>query len=515
MKYFFSYIIKFTLLTGVLLGLGGCFSLEEEVDSILTTDRLNNEADILAALAPIYRTYAKVLDYPQQQQIVAFGADDITTYWGGNKAPLRVFDSFDYGNGENAGSTWLATSWDGYWLCIYYANTLISNLEVSSAPADIVQIAEGEARFMRALCYFNLVRAFGNIPIILHGDVPTGEEMRATVLDNYKVIENDLVIAENSLPIPAAVSEPGRASSAAAKALLADLYMTWAGWPVKDIEKYQRAAAKAKEVIDMNYFELLPINKLWERESQNSLESIFSIQFSRIESIRSHYPTSFSFYESRGLSDIYPELQFFLDFPKGPRKDVTFGIDIPYRTIKDGAIIDRTPATRPWESSQMRHPMYKKFTISEDLNVNTRTAGYRAVEIIRYAEVLLIYAEAEARSGGGSGREFGLEAYNQIKRRAAGLDYMTPVPLLDATSVTAEEIVQEKAWELAGEFKRWWDLVRLEKVGEVMAQRDITEQVALKLDATGISWKQYIAPIPTKALSGSKLVQNPEGFLVQ
>lgn len=503
------------LLTCVCMGLGGCFSLEEDASSIISLEKLNTEAEILSALAPIYRTYAKVLDYPHQQQIVAFGADDITTYWGGNKAPLRVFDSFNFGNGDHAGITWLSTSWDGYWLSIYYANTLISGLETSTAPEDIARVAEGEARFMRALCYFNLVRAFGNVPIILEGDVPTGEEERATVLENYTIIERDLIIAESLLPLPASVQAPGRASSAAAKALLADLYLTWGGWPVKDEAKYQLAATKAKEVIDMNYFKLLPIDKLWLLENQNSFESVFSIQFSKVDNIRSHYPTSFSFYESRGLSDIFPERQFFMDFPKGPRKDATFGAEIPYRTISNGVIIDRTPSSRPWANSQMRHPMYKKFTVSENLTTSTRTAGFRAVEIIRYAEVLLIYAEAEARTSGGSGRELGLEAYNQIKRRAAGVDYLTPVPLLDATSVTAEEIVQEKAWELAGEFKRWWDLVRLEKVAEVMEKRDPTEQVALAIDPTGLTWKQYIAPIPEKAISTSQLQQNPEGFKIQ
>ena len=159
--------------------------------------------------------------------------------------------------------------------------------------------------------------------------------------------------------------------------------------------------------------------------------------------------------------------------------------------------------------------MYKKFTIGENLNVGNRTSGFRAVEVFRYAETLLVFAEATARINGGTATGEAVEAYNQVRRRAAGLDYLTPDATVDVASVTADEIVQERAWELAGEFKRWWDMVRLEFVSEVAARRDPTEEVPLAIDPSEISWKHYIAPIPFKAISTSNLVQNPEGFRIQ
>ncbi len=501
----------------LLLGLGapGCIDLEEDISSVLSLDDLQGEADILAALAPIYRTYGEVVRVPHEQQIMAYGADDITTWWAGNKAPLRVFDRFDFGNGENSDIRWLDDPWNGYWKTIYYANNLIKGLKTSVADASIISVADAEARFLRALSYFNLVRGYGNMPIILEEDQPTGEEVRATVMENYLVIEADLQVAEDNLPAPDQVDQIGRASSAAAKAILLDLYMTWAGWPIKDQSKYQLAASKAKEIMDMNHFALSPITELWTLENQNSRESVFAMQFSAVEDFRNTFPADHSFHEARGWSDMYPERQFFLDFPEGPRKDYTFHSEIPQRKIVAGKIVSKDPPTIPWRESQRNHPMYRKFTEGEDLTVNNRTTGYRAMEVVRYAEILLNFAEATSRVNGGMATPEALEALNQVKRRAAGLDYLTPDATVDATSATPKEIVQEKAWEHAGEFKRWWDLVRLEMVAEVTATRDPEEEVPLAIDPSEINWKHYIAPIPFKAISTSDLVQNPEGFKIQ
>ena len=178
------------------------------------------------------------------------------------------------------------------WDVIYIANNLIDGLKASEASEEIVQIADGEARFMRGLCYFNLVRTHGGMPLILDGHNPTGEESRATVLETYQAIENDFKLAADQLPGPAEVG-PGRVSSAAAKTALANLYLTWGGWPVKDESKYQLAATTAKEVIDLGYFSLQNINELWTLQGQNGPESIFSVQFSESENIVSNWPNAF------------------------------------------------------------------------------------------------------------------------------------------------------------------------------------------------------------------------------
>lgn len=509
MKYIYSYIARFSLVLAMILANQACIDLEEDTSSVLKIENLSSEAEIVAALAPIYAAIREGYRHPHAGGVPTYGADDRTTWWAGNKSPLRVFDRFDYGSGENSDILWLPRAWDYYWQTIYYANTLIEGLKTSTAPEEIEKAADGEARFLRALAYFHLVRTFGNMPIILDGDTPTGEEERATVLQNYGHIEQDLLIAADNLPGPDAVSNFGRVSSAAANALLADFYLTWAGWPLKDNSKIALAAERAKMVIDLNYFILMPIDELWLLSGQNSLESVFSMQFSEVENDQSGWPAGTSFHEARGWSDMYPEFQFFYDFPEGPRKDATFYTDIPQRGVVGGAIVILDPPTVPWQESQRQHPMYKKFAISENLTVGNRTAGYRAFEVIRYAEVLLLYAEAQARIGENASS---IEALNQVKRRAAGLPFDTPDASVDVATATVNEILDEKGWELAGEYKRWYDLVRSETLADIAAKRDPAENVTLLRQPTEA---QYISPIPFQAIASSNLVQNPEGFKIQ
>jgi hypothetical protein len=502
-----TYII-FTLIASFLL-VFSCSDLEEDRSGILSLDNLQSEGDLVAALTPVYKQLQVVYN-GFRIRTNTFGSDDLTTWWGGNKAPLRVFDGFNYGNGENADINWLDYDWKEFWKLIYHSNSLIDGLKTSSAPDNLKAIIEGEARFLRAYSYLCLVKVYGNLPVILDGLTPTGEEQRATVLENYKHIEADLLFAESNLPAPGATANFGRASAAAAKTALADLYLTWAGWPVKDTSKNALAASKAKEVIDMGYYTLIPIDQLWLMENANSKESIFSVQYSKEEDQRNGMPAATSFHMARGWSDMYPELQFFRDFPEGPRKEATFVTDIPNRDFKGGKIVTKDPPTVRWDVSQRFHPMYGKWTASEDLTVAGRTMGYRAQEIYRYAEVLLIYAEAKAASG--SMDATALEALNQVRRRAAGLDPNIADASVDVNTATIHEIVAEKGWELAGENKRWFDLIRTETLEDAIAKRDPNEQVPLVRQPTKA---QYITPIPAEAIATSKLTQNPEGFKIQ
>ncbi|WP_242157120.1 RagB/SusD family nutrient uptake outer membrane protein [Aestuariivivens sediminis] len=485
-----------------------CLDLEEDTSSLLQVGQIASEADIEANISPIYVSVRRTNNDPHFLRTATYGADDITTWIAGNKAPLRVFDRFDYGSGENSDINWLPVAWDNYWKTIYYCNTLIEGLKTSSAPEALVKLADAEARVFRAHAYLNLVKIYGNVPLILDGYLPTGEEQRATVLANYQQIESDLLIAEVSLPAPGSEST-GRASAGFAKTVLADLYLTWAGWPVKDNSKYALAASKAKEVIDFNYYTLLPIEELWTFEGALSTETIFSVRYPADESRWGSQGTAFTFHQGRGFSDCFPELRFFNDFPEGPRKDYTFLLDIPNRNAPGGVITPRNPPTIPWEDSDRGHPMYRKYVFAEDLTIFSRPVNFRPYDLYRYAEVLLIYAEAQARVGENASS---IEALNQVKRRAAGLPYLTPNGTVDVATATPNEIIDEKGWELAAENKRWFDLVRSERVAEMAAKRDPSEPVTLVRMPTAA---QYIAPIPFESITLSKLVQNPEGFKIQ
>ena len=497
-----KYINKILLIALVVFLGHSCSDLEEDTGSLLITGKIESEADIANNVAPIYRRLLNMHRDPHYLRTATYGGDDITTWIAGNKAPLRVFDRFDYGSGENSDINWLPHAWDAYWRTIYYCNTLIEGLKTATAPEATVKSADAEARVFRALSYLNLVKIYGNMPLILDGIVPTREVQRTTVLENYKQIESDLLIAEVSLPVPG-TEEEGRASASLAKSVLADLYLTWAGWPVKDVNKYPLAAAKAKEIIDYNYHELIPIDQLWTLGGGDSKETIFSFRFDDDKSFGNQIAMSFTFHQGRGFSDCFPELQFFNDFPEGPRKDYTFLLDIPNRNAPGGVITPKNPPTIFWPDSDRAHPMYRKYVFSEDLTFSSRPVNFRPVDIYRYAEILLIYAEAQIRATGNDSDGSALVALNLVKTRAG-------VPTV--TSATPNEVVDEKGWELAAENKRWFDLVRTERVAEMAAKRDPSEPVDLVRMPTEA---QYIAPIPFNSVSLSELVQNPEGFKIK
>lgn len=509
MKHTNRFLVQFTSLIAIVLIISACVKLEEDISGILSAGNIASESDAMTALAPAYRAYQSAYQFSHRMRTATYGADDLTQWWGGNKHPFRVYDQFNYGNGENADHAWHQDPWDKYWRTIYRANSVLNALAESEADPELVATARGEARFLRGLAYMVLVRTWGNMPIILDGTVPTGKEDRETVLLNYGHIEEDFLFAEANLPGPGAVTNAGRASSAAATAALADLYLTWAGWPVKDETKYALAAQKAKAIIDLGYFELLPFDKLWLQANQNSKESIFSVQFSETEDNRNQLPQNFSFHEAGGWSDAYPERQFFLDFPEGFRKEITFYDSIPQKRTQNGQVVDLGFSVH-WTESQRNHPMYKKHNLAARQDIAGKLINYRAVEVYRYAEILLIFAEAQLRSGGLTAES--LEALNQVKRRAMGLPYQTADASVDVTNYTADEVIAEKGWELAGEHKRWFDLVRSEKVEEVTLRRDPTEEVALIKQPTK---DNYIAPIPSNAINTSILTQNPAGFKIK
>ena len=172
------------------------------------------------------------------------------------------------------------TIFDGFYtnsyLLIDRANRVIANVPTIAMDTKLRDQVVGEAKFLRALAYFNLVRAFGDVPLITSptADVVNVQRSRAGVDKVYEQIINDLKEAEGALPLKyTVVSEIGRATSGAAKSILAKVYLTR-----KD---YTNAAAKAKEVIDSKAYSLVATYKdVFPPEKKNGPEHIFSVQYS-------------------------------------------------------------------------------------------------------------------------------------------------------------------------------------------------------------------------------------------
>jgi hypothetical protein len=392
--------------------------------------------------------------YPPLSQRSGFGRRDVTTHPASNKADWREFDQFNVSTtNQRSGAVY-----NGCYKAIQGANNVINNYAKTVGTKATIDIIAGEAYFIRAFSYYWLTRFYGNIPLVTAGEYSSDllTIKKSTPAEIYELIVADLKKAETMLPNTK--RDPGRPNVGSAKAFLADVYLTMAGWPLKLTANYDLAATKAKEVIDNRAtygFQLLPtFAAVFENDPAvaATAESVYQISGFAAGSgtANATYGNTTMPGEEGGWDDMFAELNFFKDFPEGPRKDATFRTQFGL-----GA------TTIPWQQSLTKHPYYKKWYIKG--NIVTSSISLPSV-MMRYAHVLTIYAEAKARGTGGPDQA-AYDALNQVRLRGlpAGAKALTLADGLTATQF-ADAVVQERAWEFACERTRWFDLIRLERV---------------------------------------------------
>jgi hypothetical protein len=457
---------------------------EEPKGLVVGSIALSNIAGLESALSGAYGSLMVPWEsgFTTVSQIaMSMGGDDLTTHAGSNKEEFREFDRFSVANLNSR----MVPIWRGCYKTIQSTTNIINNYtQVQDGTEAAIKGIVGEAYFLRGLCYYWLTRFWGAVPII------PSEQYNAEFLtlkksppaDVYKLIEADLQKAEEW--VPNAKRNPGRPNKGSVKALLADVYLTQGGWPIKDVSKYALAAAKAKEVIDNKTtynFDLYQggFLKIFAGGTTEDVFTLFT---------RGNWVTYNSFYglstmpeNEGGWSDFFPELNFFNNFPEGSRKDATFSTSF----VVDGVTI-------PWQNVSTKHPYYKKFTIQS--GTKAVYMSNNPVLLIRYAHVLLIFAEAQARSGSVSAEAYA--AINAVRKRAG----LGDLPAGSTGNDFINAVIDERAWEFAGEWNRWFDLVRLEKVEEANANKHADD---LK-PAKPITKENYLLPIP-----GADALMNP------
>jgi starch-binding outer membrane protein, SusD/RagB family len=409
---------------------------------------------------------------------VLMGSDDLTTHPASNKQELREMDQFTV----NSTNSRIGVIWLGCYKTIQNANNIIENYQQVGDGSAIKQIG-GEAHFLRAFSYFWLVRLWGNIPLITQAKYAPEllTVQTSTPSQVYELIEADLKKAE--MLMGNAKPAAGRASAGTAKALLAEVYLTEAGYPIKDASKYALAAAKAKEVIDNKTaygFDLVPdFSALWTGtpSSNHTPEDVFTLQFcNSCGNPSSLYGKSSMPGDESGWDDYFCEIIFFNNFPSGKRKDITF-----YTAFKTNS------GNINWQNGQTKHPYYNKFRVNTPSPDFLTSASDLSVKLLRYAQVLLTYAEAQARATGAPSSD-AYTAVNQVRKRA-GLSDLEPG--LSGVEF-ANEVIKERAWEFAGEYTRWFDLQRLELVELANANKASEDLKPLN----SITKERYWLPIP-------------------
>ena len=457
---------KFFLIVLTLFAVSCSDFYNEDLSSLVTleNENLNNEDGLLKALSGAYRplsyTWTMGLSNSKIKGLL-MGSDDLTTFSWSSKSEFRNIDQFVCQSYNGS----LGHVWNGLYKSIQGSNNIIANYRKTKGDPDVINQIAGEAYFLRGYCYFWIVRLWGDAPLVLNSEIYNAGNLpveNSTISEIYTQIICDLKEAE--LLLGDKKPQPGRAGKGTAKAILAEVYLQMAGWPLNETSYYPLAAEKAKEVIENEDTYGLGLMddfaKLWPNASQNfdgNKEEVFALNFSgSADNCNAVYGLSSMPTEEGGWDDYFPELTFFNDFPAGYRKDVTF-----MTQLNNGL---------PWQRFTTYHPHYKKFRGSGTTYINLIS-----LPLERMAEVYINYAEAQVMATGNTADAGALEAINKIVRRGAGLPFNLQAPGTDWTVATQDMIVQEKGWEFAGEFSRWFDLVRLQKLEEAVARKDLRE----------------------------------------
>ncbi|MBF7092455.1 RagB/SusD family nutrient uptake outer membrane protein [Flavobacterium sp. ALJ2] len=463
--------IIITLLLSVGLFIS-CTELEVTPTSFVTEDNYFKTQD--DAIASVNAVYASLSLDPGEQSLFGrnlyFLTDMATDYAAAGVSAtnpqVRALSSLTH----DATSDRVQVAWRQIYNGINRANVSIDNVPKVSGSEVVKTRLINEAKFIRALLYFQAVRLWGGVPIVLHEpksiDLESLKANRATVDQVYAQIITDLKDAEG-LPTTYPANDAGRATSGAAKAILAKVYLTRKDW--------SNAILKTKEVINGGYGYALFENfaDVFNKTKKNGKEHIFSVQFEPNQagngsSGSTFQGTSFTGFTATEPADIISDVALFYDtYTAGDtRRDVSYAKQL------------LNPSTGTLYT--FPKPIFKKYL---DLT-NLATPGNVAINfpVIRYADILLSLAEATNEQSGPTTEAY--EALNQVRRRAYGKPINTPNPTIDLSGLTPATfraaIQEERKKEFVQEGQRWYDLVRwgtlVTEVKKVAAKASVSER---------------------------------------
>ncbi|MFH5883936.1 RagB/SusD family nutrient uptake outer membrane protein [Halalkalibaculum sp. DA3122] len=374
----------------------------------------------------------------------------------------------------------------------------IDNADFEQASKDDLK---GQALFLRALAYFDLVRYYGAVPLHLEPatSLETASLSRSPESDVYEQVIADATAAADLLP-GKADQEPGRATSGAAYTLLGDVYLT--------LEQWENAENALSNVND--YSLLDDYADIFDPSNKNNEESIFEVQYMEGTSLglESYFPYYFI-----PLTEDHAQLTM---GPSGSQSSPQSGWNIPTEDLLnayedtnnderyDASIGFITGPSLISDTSYVNLPYIKKYQHPHSTFGETN----QNFPVYRYAEVLLMMAEAINEQGG---RLSEAEGYlNQVRNRAGLNDYNA-----GSQSDLREAILRERRIELAFENKRWLDLVRTGNAVEVMNEygesiKGDPNYFYLSSNAYNVDENDLLFPIPFSEIQvNPDLEQNP------
>jgi starch-binding outer membrane protein, SusD/RagB family len=420
------------------------------------------------AIAGINATYSGLLQRGTYGRWLGF-AYDIRSDEGMSTSgwtELKQWNGFIQGdyNFEPPREIW----WHHYWT-IFHANEVIANVPNIEMDAVLRDRIVGEAKFIRALLYFNLVNLYGNVPLVLTPPQPTDRPPNATPAEVYAQIETDLQDAQAVLPASYPASDVGRATKGAALAMLGKAQLQQRKWAT--------AAATLATVIAMPQYDLMPnYADNFTDKFENNVESVFEVQFGD-ESQLSNGVNGQNYAKMigacQGAAGVQPSYcdgqptrwffnQFFPDTTNrlvyDPRLDATLFWNKP-----GGEDVYGTPFTARYglTSNALWFKKWGEYYVIEDQNWDN-PINYR---VIRFADVLLMEAEALNESGQTAA------AYPLVQRVRTRAGAGTVPAGMDQAAMR-DYILHERLVELGLEQTRWLDLQRHDMLNASLATHD-------------------------------------------
>ncbi|MCE5175566.1 MAG: RagB/SusD family nutrient uptake outer membrane protein [Bacteroidales bacterium] len=534
--------------------MSSCESIIQETLYVKTEkDAFQTESDALSAITSVYAqmyTYESIGRY--NFQVLEASGVGFT-----NIKPQSDDGAFFWK--ENTSTNQMSTHiWQNFYTIVAYANNVIENVPKMDIDIDVRNSIYGEALYMRGMTYFNLVRMWGAVPLRLSSTKgfadPGGRDPESNV---YEQIINDLTMAGNLLPKTQSLK--GRATKGAAYGLLAKVYLTAASMKqysgnyynrfdfVADANAYYDSArVYCQKVTDLGVYKLVddfkkqfPIQislngTVTPDGFENSTESLFEIQFNRIDKyLSTDLPMQLIPYNkgggytyndnSWGTYRITKTLfdDFMTDHPNDYRMDVTFlggttGVLYTYKKgVRQTAVGDTLYVypydPRPASNLSERWPYLAKY--QDYLAVGSNQHGSNFI-YLRYADVLLMQAEAENELGDKVNSLNHLNMLMERARKADGKARLTPINFSD--TLTTDElriaIWKERRYELLGEGHQWYDLIRTGQYENYLSHYKTHEydlNPAVECEMKYYS-RNILFPIPyLEIMMNDKVTQNP------
>ena len=460
--------------------------VQQTADTFFTTEQHAVQATN-ATYQMLREWQVHVFSYIGMTDIVSDDADKGSTP---NDATfLREIDDFTL-DAANLGPS---SVWEGYYNGIYRANVAVQRIPDIEMDEALRDRLVAENRCIRGYFYFNLVRWFGGVPLVLEPlAADEFEQPRASVDAVYAQIIDDLEAAAAVLPekSDSSAADLGRVTRGTALGLLTKVYLTR--------ERWDDARERGEQLIASGEYSLMPsFNEIFLPSGEHGSESIFEVstvtlgtggggsQFNEVQGVRGTPNLGWGFNS--------PSLDLLAAFPPNdPRRDAT--------VLTEGEVLPDGSAVIVGDPGVPNQRVSQKAWAPQPTSGGNGNGGGN-IRLLRYADVLLMTAEAYVELGD---VERGLELANEVRDRARG---NLPVRFFPAIEASTQDEARQAVWlerrlELAMEQQRWFDLVRQGRAEERL--------LAVGKDNFRAG-KHELFPIPQAEvdLSGGALQQNP------